>query len=587
MIKSACGLDCYDACSIVFDKGKIKGDKDNPYTNGYLCPLLNNHLPKEKRIKFSSVNGKEVSLDEALEEVAKSLKATNTLLWRGSGNLGAMQDVTNLLIQKIDGTLTEGSLCDGAGAAGIQAGRGEHRQLPIEQIQKSEVVVVWGRDMSVTNRHLMPHIKDKILITIDPFKSDIAKMSHLHLQLAPRSDFFLALLLSRFVIIEEIHDKQWLAQNASDWDEYYDFIRTFRIKSLLALIDLSLSDIGDMLSLIKGKKTVFLVGTGVQRYSNGAYTLRAIDSLAALLGLFGKEGCGVSYMGESRLGFDDPFKIQCNRVSKTLTPFCEFETVLIQGGNPAESMPDSTRVIDELSAVKNLIYFGLYENKTSRMAHIVIPAKSFFEKEDVRLSYGSKYVSKMNTIKNVDFGISEYELTAKLFTLLNIKGLWSERDYIDHWLSQCKGEEGMLISPTFEEIPYEGGFENGFVFLDDYDDEFLDQKKLKRYTKKEDENNDEYWLLNRKSKSSLNTQFKKNSEVILHPKSGFNEGESVFLQSQQGIIELVVRLSQDAREDCAVVHPNTLHINKLTASLESLEGKNACYGEVKVKIFRV
>jgi anaerobic selenocysteine-containing dehydrogenase len=498
-----------------------------------------------------------------------------------------MQDVTNLLIQKIGGSLTEGSLCDGAGAAGIKEGRGEHRQLPLEQIQKSEVVVVWGRDVSVTNRHLMPFIKDKILITIDPFKSDIAKMSHLHLQLAPRSDFFLALLLSRFVIMEEMHDKEWLAQHASDWDDYYDFIRTFRIKSLLALMDLSLAKIGDMLSLIKGKKTVFLVGTGVQRYTNGAYVLRAIDSLAALLGLFGREGCGVSYMGESRLGFDDPFKIKCNRVSKALTPFGEFETVLIQGGNPATSMPESTRVIDELEKVKNLIYFGLYENKTSKMARIVIPAKNFFEKEDVRLSYGSKYALKMNKIEDAFFGISEYAFVSKMFEFLGFEGLLSEQEYIDYWLKQCKEEEDALVSPAFETIPYECGFENGFVFLDDYDDEFLDHKKLKRYKKREDENNDEYWLINRKSKSSLNTQFQKNNKVILHPKSGFKEDESVFLQSQQGIIELVVRLSQDARQDCAIVHPNTLHINKLTAPLESLEGKNACYSEVKVKIFRV
>lgn len=587
MIKSACGLDCYDACSIVFDKGKIKGDKSNPYTNGYLCPLLNSYLPKEKRIKSPSVNGKKVSFDEALKEVAKSLKTTNTLLWRGSGNLGVMQDVTNLLIQKIGGSLTEGSLCDGAGAAGIKEGRGEHKQLPLDQIQKSEVVVVWGRDVSVTNRHLMPFIKDKILITIDPFRSDIAKMSHLHLQLAPRSDFFLALLLSRFVIMEEMHDKEWLTQHASDWDEYYDFIRTFRIKSLLALIDLSLAKIGDMLSLIKGKKTVFLVGTGVQRYTNGAYILRAIDSLAALLGLFGKEGCGVSYMGESRLGFDDPFKSTCNRVSKALTPFGDFETVLIQGGNPAESMPQSARVIDELEKVKNLIYFGLYENKTSKMARIVIPAKNFFEKEDVRLSYGSKYALRMNKIEDTSFGISEYSFTSKLFSLMGFDGLLSEQAYINHWLNQCEREEEAFILPSFEENPYKDGFEEPFKFLDDYDDEFLDIKRLKRYNKKEAQKSDEYWLINRKSKRSLNTQFQKDNKVTLNPKSGYKEGESVFLSSPQGMIELVVELDDGAREDCAIIYANTLHINKITPSLESLEGKNACYAEVKVKIFRV
>ena len=51
-------------------------------------------------------------------------------------------------------------------------------------------------------------------------------------------------------------------------------------------------------------------------------------------------------------------------------------------------MPDSSRVCKEFDKVENLIYFGLYENETSKRAKIVIPAKNFFEKEDVRLSYG-------------------------------------------------------------------------------------------------------------------------------------------------------------------------------------------------------
>ncbi len=49
-------------------------------------------------------------------------------------------------------------------------------------------------------------------------------------------------------------------------------------------------------------------------------------------------------------------------------------------------MPSSINVKNELSKVKNLIYFGLYENETSKMADIVIPAKNFFEKDDIRFS---------------------------------------------------------------------------------------------------------------------------------------------------------------------------------------------------------
>ncbi len=121
------------------------------------------------------------------------------------------------------------------------------------------------------------------------------------------------------------------------------------------------------------------MGTGVQKYSTGASTLHAIDSLAALLGLFGKEGSGVHYLGSSTLGFDNPFDVTCKTVSKVMTNFSNFDTVLVQGGNPASSMPDSTRVREERDKVENLMYFGLYENETAKRAKIVIPAKNFFE----------------------------------------------------------------------------------------------------------------------------------------------------------------------------------------------------------------
>ncbi len=97
-------------------------------------------------------------MQEALDEVAKALEIDKKLLWRGSGNFGVMQEVTNLLFKEINGTTTKGSLCDGSGDAGILAGRGVNRLLPPSEIKKSEVVVVWGKNVTVTASHSLCHI---------------------------------------------------------------------------------------------------------------------------------------------------------------------------------------------------------------------------------------------------------------------------------------------------------------------------------------------------------------------------------------------------------------------------------------------
>ncbi|RUM68752.1 MAG: molybdopterin oxidoreductase [Sulfurovum sp.] len=588
--KTACALDCYDACAIVVEKGKVKADTSNPIGNGALCALVNKYMDETPRITTPRIEGKEVSLDEAMKAVHDAFMKKTSLLWRGSGNMGVMQEVSNLFIERINGTLTYGSLCDGAGEAGILEGRGVNRNLPLEQIQKADTVVIWGRNITVTNAHMMPYLEGKNIVVIDPVKTAIAKKADFYLQIQPRTDYYLAIMLARFIYMEDSQDIEWLEENASEYEAFYEFTQEHRIKAILSYIGTDLGEMGQILHFLRHQKVVFLVGAGVQKYTTGSYTLQAIDALASLLGLFGKEGCGVHYLSTSKLGFDNPFEVGCKKISKPLASFSDFDTVLIQGGNPAASMPNSVGVTKELEAVDTLIYFGLYENETSKRAKIVIPAKHFFEKEDVLLSYGHQYVRKMHKVRESDIGISEYDFTKNLFDAFGLEGLEEESYYIDAWIKQCKQENDILLSPAHQDIPYADGFgiEGGdeFVFIEEYEDDFINTKQFTkvRTSKKNKEEDKRFWLLSPKSPKSLNTQYRRDNKVYLHPDIGYKEGENIKLISEYGSIQLEVKLNEDIRRNCIVVPSNTIGINNLTPPISSQEGESACYQEVKVEI---
>jgi anaerobic selenocysteine-containing dehydrogenase len=590
---TACGLDCYDACKIVLEEDtfpKMAGDAAHPAGNGALCALLNKSIHEASRIESARINGHDVNMDEAMKAVVEAFKQETSLLWRGSGNVGVMQEVTDLFMEQVDGTLTKGSLCDGAGDAGIVEGRGINKTLPLEQIKEADTIVVWGRNVTVTNAHIMPFIEDKKIVVIDPVKTAIAKKADLYVQIQPRTDYYLAIMLARFIYMEDSQDTEWLEEFASDYEDFYDFTQEHRIKPILDYIGTDLGEMGRVLNYLRDRKVVFLVGAGVQKYSTGASTLHAIDSLAAILGLFGKEGCGVHYLGDSKLGFVNPFDASCKTVSKVVTKFSNFNTVLVQGGNPAESMPDSTRVCEELNKVENLIYFGLYENETSKRAKIVIPAKNFFEKEDVRLSYGHQYVEKMHKVADSEIGISEYDFTKRLFDAFDFSGLEREQYYIDAWLTQCKKQGEQYLSPAYEEIPYADGFgEDGddeFEFIEDYADDFINTKRFTkvRTSKKNKVEDERFWLLSPKTNKALNTQFNRDNKVQIHPDTGYEKGDKVLLISEFGELELEVVLNEDLRSNCLVVTSNTLGLNILTPSMVSDEGESACYQEVKVTI---
>jgi anaerobic selenocysteine-containing dehydrogenase len=591
MIKTACPLDCYDACRMVVDSSmpsRVVPDESFALSNGKLCSLITKHMFEAERITSPTVYGERVSLDTALDEVAKVLKSGKSLLWRGSGNLGVMQEITNLLMREVEGYLTYGSLCDGAGTAGILEGRGVNRQLPLSHIAKTDVVVVWGRNIPVTNSHLMPYIKGKKIVVIDPLKTTLSKMANLHIQIKPRTDFYLAILLSRFITMEDSQNDEWLDSWGGDFDDFYDFTRSFRIKALLDYMELSLDDMGDLMNYLLNEKVVFLVGVGVQRYSIGHYVLWAIDSLASTLGLFGREGCGVSYLGSSRAGFDNPFSLNLPKVPIATAPFGKFDSVIVQGGNPLSSMPNSNGVMKSIKETK-VIYFGLYENESSNLADIVVPAKNFLEKEDLRLSYGHDYVSKMRKVYDSEVGISEYQFTQEILKRLGKKPLKDERWYLEYWLKQVKEVEGDLISPNYQETPYRDGFGesggNEFIFIDDFDDEFEDIRLFRKFRKNFKRDDDEkFWLLSPKASKSLNSQFERAKYLHIPPSVGFRDGERVKVSNEWGEIELPTKVDDRLRDDCVLIYAGTPNLNRLTPPILSEEGENACFGEVKVEL---
>ncbi len=577
-MRTTCPLDCYDACSIRYNDGKLKGDIEHPYTKGYLCPALNQYL-NEPRILTPRFKGKEISMNEALNilsEMLEECKDKQTLYFKGNGNFGMMQNITKEFFSKYGSTFTRGNLCDSGGEAGIIAGRGKNYILPIEEINKSEVVVVWGRNIETTNSHMMDVIKNKILIVIDPIRTNLAKKADIFIQCKPRTDFELAMLFCRFAYIEQMEDEEWIANHASDFDYFLDFFRSYTMRYLLEKTEVVIEDFLTALMLIKDAKVSFLIGGGVQRYTNANEVLRAIDSFVAMMGLFGKEGCGVSFLGDSMIGYENPFSGYKNKTEPMATiDFGKYDLVFVQGANPANQMPNTNRVIKGLKNTKYLIYYGLYENETSQLADLVIPTKNFLEKEDVRFSYGTKYVGLMPTLAKPRGGISEYNLTKYLMARFDYGELKKASKIIEKVIeSNSNFNDHFICSKSYDKRAYS---------QDDFYFEFIEESEDESQLDSEDG----LYLLTPKYKYSLNSQFKRAKFVYLSRCLGFCDKDKVKVSSKYGEFIGEVKIDDRLRDDCVLIYNGTVGVNKLTPSLLSLEGDGACFGEVKVKIEKI
>ena len=577
---TTCPLDCFDGCSIVVnDELKLKGNKAHPITRGYLCHHLN-HYHTFERIEEPRYLDQSISMDEALKILEAQLKTydpSRTLYFKGSGNLGVMQGATKRFFAHHNAVLASGSLCDEAGDAGVCESRGANLALSPLHVKESEVVILWGRNPSVTNSHMLPALKGKTLIVIDPVKIDLTSKAALHIQIKPKGDLYLALLLCRLIAMEEMEDQRFLNERTLNYNDFLEYISGIPMRKLLDQSQVNLDEIGELLRLIQGKKVSILVGLGVQKYSFGHSVLRAIDAVGAMLGLFGKKGSGVSYLSNSGFGFISPFKVSTKTEPLPIANFGKYDLVFIQGGNPLSQMPCSTKVKEGIDKAKCVVYFGLYENETSEKAHLIIPAKNFLEKEDLKLSYGHPFIGRMPKLVESEIGISEYALAQRLLRTFGHEALQSEESIIEQVIaSNSVEQEGFLISKTYEDLPYEKTFytpSGKFEFLEDFDDDPLEEEG--------------FFLIAAKQNTSLNSQFVTDDYLYVPRSLGLEQETRVRLINRYGSAEYSVMPSDKLREDCLLLYSGAKNANQLTPHAMSQAGHCAIFQEIKVRLEKV
>ena len=560
--KVACPLDCYDACQAEIIEENIKGSKEHKTTNGKLCVNFANLL-KEENLETAYFNQEKISLDESLNILVEKLKSTTpakTLFYKGSGNLGVMQSAPKNFFTQYGSTLTRGSLCDGGGGAGIEAGRANVINPPLEKLLNADVIVVWGRNFTDTSSHLYNLVKDKTFVTIDPVSTEIAKKSKIHMQINPKTDYELALLFTRFAYMQDLEDSEFIEEfgNGADW--FFDVARNRPVVSYEATTGVPLSQVNDFFDLIENKSVAIVLGLGIQKYFEGSQITRCIDSFAAYMGYHKKEAGGVWYLSDSNFGYKKQFETKGTnkKVSIPKVNFGSYDLVFIQGSNPVVSHPNTKKVIEGLNDTF-VVYFGTTYNDTCEYANLIIPSSSFLSKKDVRLSYGHEYKSISNIVKEKNPNtITEYELASFLIEQFGFEKLKDEDEIISYYENH---------KPTLEE------FET-FEFVEEVDIEPLYKEKT----------SDNFYLITAKHKNSLNSQFAKDDFVYLNSSTNFSEGDVVTISSKYGNAQFEVKINDDIKENCAFFYAGNKKVNYLTPNEEDESSFSAMYQEVLVEI---
>lgn len=254
------------------------------------------------------------------------------------------------------------------------------------------------------------------LILIDPRWTRLAPFAQPWLQLRVGSDNFLFMGILRLILEEGRGEKEFLEMNKTEIKELEEALQSISWTQIIKETGIDLTQLRECARELSLRKPVAIIfGDGL--WANGweSFNLQALLNLSLLTGNFWLKGGGIYPLGkenngqgardmgalpeflpgyqsfeEERVrqkfakawGKDLPRQKGCNAWQMIVkAQEGKIKAMYIMGENPLRSFPDQHLVKKSLEKLNFLIVQDLFFTETARLAHLVLPAASFAEKE--------------------------------------------------------------------------------------------------------------------------------------------------------------------------------------------------------------
>ena len=418
---TACTMDCPDACSIIVrhtadDKVKVKGNPDNPFTAGFTCVKLKDHVRRVQsphRITSpqlkTQTGWQSIGWDEALELCATKIQAlrsrpTAILHIHNEGAKGVLKEAASVLFSRLGTSRVRGSLCDAAGYMAAVHDFGSRENNDINDLLNAAYIINWGKDLSRSSIHTAALVKrarknSTQVITISPGGDGNRSYSDLQVRIRPGTDRFLATAVLLKLAQNDDIDPEILRHTRAP-EKFLNLIKSQSISHLLAACDVLRKDFEQIYSCYALNEPVAtLIGTGVQRYRYGGENVRFINALALLSGNIGCTGGGSyfqlhSYRNlnlkwlrehEKRPRRSFQFPIIGREILAAEQP--PIEMIWINGSNVINQAPDSHLIKKAFAKVDFKVVVDAFMTDTAQCADLVLPSTLIMEQEDIIGSY--------------------------------------------------------------------------------------------------------------------------------------------------------------------------------------------------------
>jgi anaerobic selenocysteine-containing dehydrogenase len=441
---SVCPHDCPSTCALeveLLDErtiGRVRGAKDNSYTLGVICEKVARyseriHHPErllypQKRVgPKGSGQFRRINWEQAMAEVAERFLAIEAehgseAIWPYwyAGTMGlVMRDGIDRLTHAKNYSRMYGTFCVALSFPGYFAGTGKVAGVDSREMQKSDLIVVWGGNPVNTQVNVMTHIgiarknRGAKMACIDIYDTGTMKQADYKYIIRPGTDGALACGVMHVLFREGYADWDYLRKYTDDPEGLEQHLQSRTPQWAASITGLAVEKIEELAHLIgKTPKSYFRLGYGFSRSRNGAANMHAVTCIPTVTGAWQHEGGGAlhsnsgMYQMNKRLIMGKDIAepgvrvMDQNRIGEVLLGNPDdlrggpsVMALFIQNTNPVSVAADQNKV--KQGFAREDLFTVVHEQfmtETAAMADIVLPATMFLEHDDIYTGSGHQHI---------------------------------------------------------------------------------------------------------------------------------------------------------------------------------------------------
>jgi formate dehydrogenase alpha subunit len=330
------------------------------------------------------------------------------------------------------------------------------------------------------------------IVNLDPRELQITRLADLHLRLRPGTNVAVINGLMNVIISEGLEDRAFVEERTEGYEELRQLVMEYTPERVEEITGVPADDLRAAARMYAtNKPAAILYAMGITQHTTGTDNVKSCANLAMLTGNMGIPGGGVNplrgqnnvqgacdlgalsnvypgYQGvtapEMKAKFEEAWGVEGLsdqvglRVTTMIDGACEgnVHALYVMGENPMLSDPDLNHVRRCLEQVDFLAVQDIFLTETAQLAHVVLPATSFAEKDGTFTGTDRRIQRVCKAVEPLGESKADWEILCKLAQRMGASGF-------DFDSPSEVMDEIAQVTPIYGGVSYERLEKEGFL----------------------------------------------------------------------------------------------------------------------------